>query len=191
LSDFCPSLGPSGSAWGWGCCTGGSAPGAYALARPTKNPLVSRWLGRIRAGFGIHVLSTAEGVRPIVKALKRNAPVAILIDQHVRKAFVEATLFGRPAATTAVPVSLALRMNRPVGIAYAVREPRSFRYQAHVIGPVELQQTGDRDADIAINTQMLNDRAEEIIRRHPEQWLWTHRRWKLADRAGAEAADAR
>lgn len=153
-----------------------------ALARPVNNPNVREYTTRLRENLGITVLSTRNGVRPMIAALRRKETLAVLIDQHVNRASVETTFFGRPAATTAVVASLALRFDLPAFIAFDVRDGRSFKHHAKVVGPIELVRTGDRKADVLANTQMLNDKTEEIIRRHPEQWLWTHRRWKLADR---------
>ena len=41
-----------------------------------------------------------------------------------------------------------------------------------------LIRTGDNEADIVANTAMFNQVLESYIRKHPEQWLWVHRRWK-------------
>jgi len=166
----------------FGGCMAARLGGISALARPTNNPLVERYTTRLRERMGIDVLSTRDGVRPMIAALRAHRPLAILIDQHVNRAFVPVTFFGRPAATTAVVASLALRMNVPVFAAYSLREGHSFRHHGYLEGPLELVRTGDADADVKANTQRFNDRLEEIVRRNPEQWLWTHRRWKLADR---------
>ena len=156
--------------------------GVNALARPVNNPLVREYTTRTREGFGVNVLSTREGVRPMLRALKNGEILGMLIDQHVNRAFVPATFFGRPAATTAVVASLALRTGAPVFAGYSLRQEQSFRHRGYIEGPIELIRTGDRKADVRANTQMFNDKLEEIVRQHPEQWLWTHRRWKLADR---------
>ena len=155
---------------------------ANALARPVNNPMVRRYATRLREDLGITVLSTRDGVRPMIAALKRGEMLGVLIDQHVNRASVPATFFGRKAATTAVVASLALKFDAPVFVSYSLRDGRSFRHRAYVEGPVELVRSGDHDADVLTNTQRFNDKIEEIVRRHPEQWLWTHRRWKLADR---------
>lgn len=160
----------------------------HALARPVNNPFIEHYMTRLREEMGIHVLSTRDGARPLVAALRANEPLAILIDQHVNRAFVPATFFGRPAATTAVVATFALRMNVPVFMGYSLREGYTFRHHGYVEGPLELIRTGDHEADVLANTQRFNDKLEEIVRTHPEQWLWTHRRWKLAVRLAREPA---
>ena len=156
--------------------------GLAALARPVNNPMVRKYTTRLRENLGISVLSTRDGVRPMIAALKRGEFLAVLIDQHVNRAFVPATFFGRKAATTAVVASLALKFGVPVIVGHSFRDGRSFRHHGYFEGPIELVRSGDHEADVLANTQRFNDKLEEIIRRHPEQWLWTHRRWKLADR---------
>lgn len=160
--------------------------GITALARPTNNPLVGQYTTRLREQYGINVLSTRDGARPLVAALRNKQPLAVLIDQHVNRAFVPVKFFGRHAATTAVVATLALRMNIPVFAAYSLREGRSFRHHGYIFGPLELIRTGDDEADVIANTQFFNDTIEAVVREHPDQWLWTHRRWKLAERMAKE-----
>ena len=156
--------------------------GAAALARPVNTPTVRKYTTRLRESFGITVLSTRDGVRPMIRVLKDDGVLGILIDQHVNRAYAAVTFFGRPAATTAVPASLALRLGAPVFLVHSLRDGHSFRHHGYIEGPLELVRTGDNDTDVLANTQLFNDKIEQIVRRHPEQWLWTHRRWKLADR---------
>lgn len=161
-------------------------PRTHALARPVNNPLVRAYTTRLRERFGMNVLNTRDGVRPMLRALKASDVLMVLIDQHVNRAFVPATFFGRPAATTAVVASLALRTSAPVFAAYSLRQEQSFRHRGYIGAPIELVRTGDHEADVRANTQMFNDKLEETVQQHPEQWLWTHRRWKLADRLERE-----
>ncbi len=153
-----------------------------ALARPVDNPFVRAYATRTREILGMNILSTRDGVRPMIAALRRGEFLGILTDQHVNRSFEPVTFFGRKAATTAVAAALALRLDALVFITWSTRDGRSFRHHGHTDGPVELVRTGDKDADVRANTQLFNDALEKIIREHPEQWLWTHRRWKLAER---------
>ena len=41
-----------------------------------------------------------------------------------------------------------------------------------------VQRTGDLESDVIRITQELSDMFEGMVRRHPEQWLWVHKRWK-------------
>jgi len=160
------------------CLGGFSAP-----IRPATNPLIRKYMTRLRNEFQIEELSTHAGVRPMVGALRRGRLLVILIDQHARAGYTEATFFGRKAATTSVVAALGVRLNVPVFAAYSLRDGFTFRHRGYIQGPLELIRTGDRDADARANTQLFNDMVEEPIRQHPEQWFgWLYPRWKLADR---------
>jgi len=173
------------------CLGGFSAP-----IRPASNPLIRKYMTRLRNEFQIEELSTRRGVRPMVGALRRGRLLVVLIDQHARAGYTEATFFGRKAATTSVVAALGLRLDVPVFAAYSLRDGFTFRHRGYIQGPLELIRTGNRDADVEANTQLFNDMVEEPIRRHPEQWFgWLYPRWKLADRlerkqkkAGGQAA---
>ncbi len=117
-------------------------------------------------------------MRTMLRSLKRNEIVGILIDQNMawyEGVFVD--YFGRPACTTNGLALLALHTGAPVLPGYIVRLPDG-RYR-FVIGPeVEVTRTGDRDADVLANTQRFTKVIEETVRQYPDQWFWVHQRWK-------------
>ncbi len=167
------------------------------VALPGKNRSVSDYIVRVRERMGLRVISSEEGVRPMARALKNGSFLAILIDRHVDAASVRTKFFGRDAATTSIVAALARRLDVPVFLGYSVRSGHSFRHRGFFEGPLELIRTHDHESDVRANTQRFNDRLEVLVRRHPEQWLWIQKRWKLAKklrrerqrREAAEAAD--
>lgn len=117
----------------------------------------------------------AQGARQTLLHLRQNGFVGLLQDQKMNDG-VRADFFGHPAMTASALAALALRIGCPVLPTYAQRlAPGRFRvtYEA----PVPLPDTGDRAADVAALTQLVNDRLEAWIRAKPESWLWLHRRW--------------
>ena len=174
----------------FGACVAVQVGGLHALASSGSNPRIEKYLLRSHEEMSIHTLNTADGLRPVLAALKKGSPIDIMIDQNVRTAFVPATFFGRTAATTSIIAALALRCNLPVFAVYCYRKGHAFRHHGHLEGPVELIRTGDREADILANTQRFNDMVERAIRRHPEQWLWTYNRWRLADQLESGRRDS-
>lgn len=168
--------------------------GLTAVALPGKNQRVDDYVVRIRERMGVSVARSDRGVRPMVATLRNGKALAVLIDRHVETASVHVKFFGRDAATTSIVAALARRLDVPVVVGYSVREGYSFKHHGFCEGPVELVRTGDRDSDILVNTQRLNDRLEAAVRKHPEQWLWVLKRWRLArklerERRGQTAAD--
>jgi KDO2-lipid IV(A) lauroyltransferase len=161
--------------------------GLTALARPAKNVYLHRHMARMRERLGIRTLSTKDGVRPIIRAVRRGELLGLLIDQHTKRSAVSATFFGQPAWTSRLVPSVARRLDAPVFVAWCVRDGHTFRHRGYIEGPVDLIRTGDREADVEANTQLLNDLLEEKVRQAPEQWHWHNRRWKLAERLERQA----
>lgn len=161
-------------------------PAAHALyghplsfvTRPLDNVIFDRYLQLLRESVGNRVINKKNALRPILKCLKENGSVGILMDQNTSlNEGIFADLFGLPAATTTGIVLLALRTGAPILPGYLTPMHRG-RYTIKFLPPVKVIRTGDRDRDIEINTLMLNRILEGIIREQPESWLWGHKRWK-------------
>jgi Kdo2-lipid IVA lauroyltransferase/acyltransferase len=165
------------------------------LARPLDNPLLHEMLERIRTRTGNSVIYRQGAIRKVLRELAANHGVAMLIDQHLHTPdAVYVDFFRRPAATTNALAALAFRTGAPVIPAFAL--PASGgRYRLVYEHPVEPPREESADA-VREFTQRCTDVLEMYVRRHPELWLWMHRRWR--DRPAAlegatlhEAADER
>jgi len=120
----------------------------------------------------------ATGARQSLMHLSRGGQLGMLMDQKMNDG-IEARFFGRPAMTAPALAALALRLGCPVIPSYVERlGPARFRVTCEP--PLTLPDTGDRTADIAALTQMVNDTIERWVRAKPESWLWLHRRWPTA-----------
>jgi Kdo2-lipid IVA lauroyltransferase/acyltransferase len=146
--------------------------------RPFNNPYLDRVAHANRSGEHLRLVSRIEQ-EPMrfIQALARGEIVALMIDQHVSKGRVAVQFFGRPAWTTKTVAMLHLTTRAPLLIAFALRTG-PLRYEVHAIGPIERERTGDREKDTLELTQVLTDEIEKIARKHPEQYMWGHRRWK-------------
>lgn len=151
---------------------------AVVIYRPLDSPLLEHLVLQVRSATGNILLPKENAMRPLLRTLKQNGMVGILIDQNM--AWYEGVFidyFGRPACTTDGLALLAMHTGAPVLPAYIVRLPDG-RYRL-VFGPeVEVTCTGERDADALANTQRFTEAIERIVRRYPDQWLWVHQRWK-------------
>ena len=149
-----------------------------AIYRTLDNALLDHLVLRVRSATGNTLIPKEHSMRTMIRSLKRNEIVGILIDQNVawnEGVFVD--FFGRPACTTNGLALLALHTGAPVLPGYIVRLPDG-RYRL-VIGPeVEITRTGDRAEDVLANTQRFTKVIEETVRRYPDQWFWVHQRWK-------------
>jgi KDO2-lipid IV(A) lauroyltransferase len=105
--------------------------------------------------------------------------VAVLIDQHMHSPdAIWVDFFQRPAATTSTVAALAIRTGAPVVPVFALPLPGG-RYRMIYEHPVEPPR-GDGPEAIHEFTQRCTDVLEMYVRRHPELWLWMHRRWRDA-----------
>ena len=156
------------------------------LARPLDNPLLHDLLERIRARTGNTVIYRQGAIRKVLRELAANRGVALLIDQHLHTPdAVYVDFFRRPAATTSALAALALRTGAPVIPVFALPLPGG-RYRFVYEHPVEPPR-GESPDSIREFTQRCTDVLEMYVRRHPELWLWMHRRWRERDPALSEA----
>ena len=150
-----------------------------SMYRGAKNPYVDRILIGLRhRALGREVSmfpKGAAGARAALAHLNRGGFLGMLMDQKMNDG-IKARLFGREAMTAPALAALALRMRCPVIPGHVERiGPARFRLVCEA--PMELPDSGDRRADIAVVTQGVNDWLERWIRARPEEWLWLHRRW--------------
>jgi len=152
-------------------------PNIAVLARPLDNPHLHALLERIRMRTGNSVIYRQGAIRKVLRELVTNRGVAILIDQHLHTPdAVYVDFFGRPAATTSALAALALRTGAPVIPVFALPLPNG-RYRLIYEHPVDPPRPDAPDA-VREFTQRCTDVLEMYVRRHPELWLWMHRRWR-------------
>jgi len=148
------------------------------VVRELDNPYLEALLHRFRTTTGNFIIEKTQAFRPMLKAMRENKGLAILIDQNEsskNRLFVD--FFGCPAATT--PAVALLKMKTDAALIPVISLPLpGNRYRFTYLPEVEINRSGDRDRDILAYTQACSTVLEEQIRAHPEYWLWMHRRWK-------------
>ncbi|MCP5111418.1 MAG: lysophospholipid acyltransferase family protein, partial [bacterium] len=145
----------------------------HVVVRPLDNPLIDRLVERYRTLSGNRVIEKKDGARGILRALSRNEAVGILIDQNSSlDEGVFVPFFGTPACSNTGFAKIAARSGATVIPGFALWSAEENRYILRFYPPMEM--TGDAADD----TRRLHARLEEVIREHPNQWLWIHRRWK-------------
>lgn len=149
----------------------------HVIGAAMSNPRISRLIEETRNQAGYIHIERGGAARGVVKALKNGYPVAMLIDQDTRVKGVFVDFFGRKAHTSIGPAALAATFDIPI-IPIAMRLKKDLTYEIECFPPIRHVHTGDRDGDIIHTTQKCSDIFEKIIRRHPEQWVWMHERWK-------------
>lgn len=149
-----------------------------AVVRPLAGAF-NEWVVKNRKAAGVELILQRGALRRMLRALERGRPVVQLIDQVLpAKDGVFVPFFGRLASTTPA-ISMAARVSKaPVYVVAAVREAE--RLKMFVEGPVPFVETGDRARSIVEHTARLTAIVEGLVRQYPDQWLWLHRRWKVA-----------
>ncbi|MFN8059932.1 MAG: lysophospholipid acyltransferase family protein [Vicinamibacterales bacterium] len=159
-------------------------PPMAVVARRLDNPLLHVLLERARTRLGNSVIYRRGGLRRILRGLQANGIVAVMIDQHIQAAdAVQIDYFGQPASTTTAVAALALRTGAVVIPVFAL--PLSGgRYRLVYEHPVS-PPPPDAEDPIREFTQRCTDVLELYVRRHPDLWLWMHRRWRDVESAEA------
>ena len=145
----------------------------YVVVRPLDNPKIDALVERRRMLSGNHLIPKKEAARGILKALRENQAVGILVDQNAsldEGAFVD--FFGVPACAGTGFAKLAAHSGAAVIPGFALWSDEERKYVLRFYPPLEI--TGDTARD----TQALHSQLETVIRAYPDQWLWIHRRWK-------------
>ncbi len=149
------------------------------LARALDNPHLNTLLEDVRSRTGNSVIYRQGAVRRVLKTLAAGQGVAMLIDQHMHSPdAIWVDFFQRPAATTSTLAALALRTGCPVVPVFAL-PVTGGRYRMIYEHAVDAP-TGEGPDAIREFTQRCTDVLEMYVRRHPELWLWMHRRWRDA-----------
>jgi Kdo2-lipid IVA lauroyltransferase/acyltransferase len=143
------------------------------VVRPLDNPPIDALVERYRQLSGNRIISKRDAARGIIRALRENEAVGILIDQNTTPAEgVFINFFGTKACAGAAFAKLAARTGATVIPGFAVWSHKERKYILHFYPPVAI--TGDPQQD----TQRIHNVLEQVIRENPDQWLWIHRRWK-------------
>jgi KDO2-lipid IV(A) lauroyltransferase len=147
------------------------------MARALDNPWLNALLEDMRTRTGNSVIYRQGAMRRVLRLLHAGRGVGILIDQHIQtKDAIYVDFFGRPAATTSAVAALALRTGAPVVPLFALPIGPG-RYRMVYEHPVEPPSPESSDP-VQEFTQRCTDVLEMYVRRHPELWLWMHRRWR-------------
>jgi len=150
----------------------------WSVARGFENRFIEAYVRRLRQGTGQRIIEKHGALRRVIRLVMNGQNVAFLMDQDARHGGIFVDFFGRPASTTPSPARVAIFTGAPVAFVYAQKVPGRPRFRA-VLADLILPRPGaDVGAETRRITQRLTRDLEELVRRHPEQWLWLHRRWK-------------
>jgi len=146
------------------------------------NLLVNNLVNRLRVSLCGSIIEVPTQTKEVFRVLRRNGLVVMVCDQHAAAETLVMDFLGRPAAVARGPALFAVRCGCPIIPFVMVRE----RFDRHIIKsgePIYPPGSGDEDADIRAMTAAWVNFFEKWIREYPDQWMWTHNRWKVIDLA--------
>jgi KDO2-lipid IV(A) lauroyltransferase len=147
------------------------------IVRELRSHTLDRWIDGRRRLVGLTPASRQSSLRRAVEALKANEVVLMLpdVDTAVRGVFVD--FFGQLAHTPVGPALLSARYGAPILTGFLTRRPGG-RHLSEIGEPLAAPSAASSDDALTETTAAVAARIEAQIRRHPEQWIWMHRRWR-------------
>ena len=145
-----------------------------AIYRPLNNFFLNKTMEKIRKNYicKIQIKKGKSGTREIVKLIKHGYSIALMIDQRVSEGIL-CKFFDREAFTTSIPAQTVKKYNLKVVPVYIERSKNYF-FKVKIHEPI-IFNNHDSIHDI---TYALNTKLEHMIKKNPDQWIWSHNRWK-------------
>ena len=145
-----------------------------AIYRPLNNPFLNIIMEKIRKNYICknQIKKGKSGTRNLIDLFKKKFSVALMIDQRVSEG-ESLEFFNHPAKTTTIPAQLIKKYRCRVVPVYIERKNKhNFKISFH--NPIKF----DDKSSVKEISLKLNKVLEKMILKNPEQWIWTHDRWK-------------
>ncbi len=158
------------------------------VGKRQSNPYVDDFVTRYRIDMGMNMVTHGAPIKQLLRALKNGEAVGLISDQDAGKYGIFVDFFGEKASTPAGAAQLSLKYRAPVVLTTTTRtSPGNY-----IMSASEIEVRGDDTVESL--TRRYTEALENVIRRHPEQYFWMHRRWKTrpphADAGTHEASQA-
>ena len=145
-----------------------------AIYRPLNNIFLNKIMEKIRKSHICknQIKKGISGVREIIRLYKNGFSIALMIDQRVSEG-MKLNFFGYPALTTTIPAQLVKKFGCRIVPVYIERFDNLY-YKMSVNKPLKFE----KNQSIEDISSILNKELENMILKNPEQWIWSHNRWK-------------
>ena len=141
-----------------------------AVYRPLNNKFLNLIMEKIRKKYickkGI------SGTKQLLSFFKNGSSIALMIDQRVSQG-IKSSFFKQEAFTTTIPAQFVKKFNCKVVPIY-IERVKDINFRLKVYEPIEYT----NDYTVESITLSLNNLLEKMILKNPEQWIWSHNRWK-------------
>lgn len=148
-----------------------------ALYKPLNNVYFDRFMKKLRQKFGLHAVPLIRSYQVILEYHNKKIPTVtfFLGDQSPIKENIRywTKFLNQDAPVMLGTEQIAKRLDQVV-VFLAINKIKRGYYEVEII-PVTENATQTNNYEITeIHTRLLEDQ----IRKKPEYWLWSHRRWK-------------
>ena len=145
-----------------------------AIYRPLNNIFLNKIMERIRIKYICRkqIKKGRSGTRELLDSFKNNYSIALMIDQRVSEG-IELDFFGEKALTTTIPAQLVKKFGCKIVPIY-IERVNDINFKMKVNKPI-IYNTESTIDDITLD---LNKWLENMILTNPNQWIWSHNRWK-------------
>jgi len=145
-----------------------------AIYRPLNNIFLNKIMERIRKNHICknQIKKGISGVREMIRLYKNGFSIALMIDQRVSEG-IKLNFFGYPALTTTIPAQLVRKFGCRVVPVYIERFDNLY-FKMSINRPLKFE----KNQSIEDISSILNKELEKMILKNPEQWIWSHNRWK-------------
>ena len=145
-----------------------------AIYRPLNNIFLNKIMERIRKKYICknQIRKGVGGLKKLINLKKNNYSTALMIDQRVSQG-IATNFFNQEALTTTVPAQLVKKYKTPV-VPIFIERINDINFKIVIKNPINF----NNEASVKDITNQLNHVLEEMILYKPEQWIWSHNRWK-------------
>tara|TARA_B100001029_G_C15062353_1_gene459660 strand:+ start:1131 stop:1991 length:861 start_codon:yes stop_codon:yes gene_type:complete len=145
-----------------------------AIYRPLNNPFLNIIMENIRKKYicKYQIKKGKSGTRELLEFFKKNFSIALMIDQRVSEG-ISVNFFNRPAKTTTIPAQLVKKYRCKVVPVY-IERINKHHFKLSFQNPISFE----KNNTIEEITKKLNNTLEIMILKNPDQWIWSHDRWK-------------
>ena len=145
-----------------------------AIYRPLNNVFLNKTMERIRTKYICRnqIRKGKSGTRQILENLKKNNSIALMIDQRVTEG-IKIDFFGNLASTTTIPAQIIKKYQCDLVPIYIERLEK-YNFKMYVSQPIVINSENSQEEI----SKHLNKILEKMILKNPDQWIWTHNRWK-------------
>ena len=144
------------------------------IYRPLNNFFLNPLMEHLRKKYICEnqIKKGLNGVREAIEYIKKNYSIALMIDQRVSEG-EKIQFFGKPALTTTLPAQLAIKYGLDI-IPVFIERFEGSKFEIEFLDRIDPKNFNNK----LELTRKLNNILEEMIRKKPNQWIWTHNRWK-------------